>query len=106
VVIASEPLDAQVFEGDKDLGKCPVVLELPIDGEKTLEIRREGFKSQSITVDGSEPTRSIKLEKLSQAAPSRPERPVRGSTRPTQPAPERERKPKPVGGGEIVNPWE
>jgi hypothetical protein len=80
------------------------VLELPIDGEKTVEIRREGYKSVTIKVDSSEPSRSIKLEKLPEAAPSRQARPARGTGRPA--APERDRKPKPAGGGEIVNPWE
>jgi eukaryotic-like serine/threonine-protein kinase len=102
VVLAVEPLDAHVFEGDKDLGKSPVLLELELEATRTLEIRRDGFKSQTIMVDASEARRSIKLEELRAARP--------GSGRPaaTRPStvPDKPKKPKgQIGSGDIVNPW-
>jgi eukaryotic-like serine/threonine-protein kinase len=103
VVVAIEPLDARVFEGDDDLGKSPIVLELAPDATRTLDIRRDGYKSQTITIDASEARRSIKLEEIRTPRP--------GSGRPagarTAPPPEKP-KPKPkgqLGSGDIVNPW-
>jgi eukaryotic-like serine/threonine-protein kinase len=103
IVVAVEPLDAHVFDGDQDLGKSPVLLELELDATRTLEIRRDGYKSQTITIDASESRRSIKLEELKAARPGSGRPP---STRPV-PVPE---KPKTklkgqLGSGDIVNPW-
>ncbi len=109
VMVAVEPIDARVFRGDTDLGASPVMLEVK-EGEKIdVEIRREGFKSRTITIDGTEEKLSAKLEKLPGArgnfrAPPPPAPAVEEKgPRKTAPAPA-PRKPQ-IGGGEIVNPW-
>jgi serine/threonine-protein kinase len=103
VVLAVAPLDAHVFDGKEDLGTSPVLLDLAPDAKKTLEIRREGYKSKTVEVDATQAKRTIKLDELPRAgrpAAGRPSRPP--TTTQDKPKP----KPKPgMGGGEIVNPW-
>jgi hypothetical protein len=106
VVLAVEPLDAQVLHGDNDLGKIPVFVEVK-EGEKvTVSISREGYASQEVELDGSEGRLSIKLEKETKAAPARVRRvPKRPAAKP-KPQPKAAPKKKPsIGGGEIINPW-
>jgi serine/threonine-protein kinase len=104
VVLAVEPLTAHVFQGDKDLGSSPVVVQVP-EGEKVdVEVRQEGYKPQMLSLDGSKQKLSISLEALKQrpAPPARPAAPKPAA------AAEEHKKPRPgaqIGGGEIVNPW-
>jgi eukaryotic-like serine/threonine-protein kinase len=103
VVLAVQPLDAHVFDGDEDLGTSPVVLQVAPESPRTLEIRREGYVTQSIEIDATQPKRSIKLEEQKTAA-VRPTRTTQKAA--PQPAADKPKpKPKPTGGGEIVNPW-
>jgi hypothetical protein len=101
VVLAVQPLDAHVFRGEEDLGVSPVVVEVTGDEKVSVVVRRRGYKDQTITLDASEPKRSVKLaldhsagsgRPAAQAAPAAPPKPVK-------------KKPS-LGGGEIVNPWE
>jgi serine/threonine-protein kinase len=104
VVLAVEPLTAHVFQGDKDLGSSPVVVQVP-EGEKVdVQVRQEGYKPATLTLDGSKQKLSIALEpsKPRYAAPARPGTAAKPAT------PEEHKKPRPgpqIGGGEIVNPW-
>ena len=100
VLFASEPLDSHVFQNGQDLGAPPLTVDVPKGQKITVEVRREGFKPQTLTIDGSEAKMKVKLDKL--AAAPRPA-PVR---RPSEPAP-RPANPAStsIGGGEIVNPW-
>jgi serine/threonine-protein kinase len=104
VVLAVEPLTAHVFQGDKDLGSSPVVVQVP-EGEKVdVEVRQDGYKPQTLSLDGSKQKLSISLEpaKPRHVAPARPAAPKSPA------AGEDHRKPRPgaqIGGGEIVNPW-
>ena len=117
VVLAVEPIDAHAFQGEADLGQSPVFVEVPKDGSVDVEIRREGYQTQSITLDGSEGKRSIKLVKE-----TRPDQatPAKGKLRPKstpagKPGPAKQERPakqkrpatqKPsIGGSEIINPW-
>ena len=114
VVLAVEPIDAHVFRGDQDLGESPVDVEIDEGSKVLLEIRREGFKTRKLTLDGSEARQSVKMERDAQVALKAPvpkARPqpkagapkagqVKGADSKTKP------KPKPaIGGGEIVDPW-
>jgi serine/threonine-protein kinase len=105
VVLAVEPLTAHVFQGDKDLGSSPVVVQVP-EGEKVdVQVRQEGYKPQTLTLDGSKQKLSIALEssKPRYTGPARPAT----AAKPTAPLDEH-KKPRPgsqIGGGEIVNPW-
>jgi serine/threonine-protein kinase len=100
VVLAVQPLDAHVFRGEEDLGASPVVIELA-EGEKAdVTVKRRGYKEKPLTLDGSEPKMSVKLE-LDHAANAAAVKPA------TTPAPTpKPKKKSSIGGGEIVNPWE
>jgi serine/threonine-protein kinase len=103
VALAVEPLDARVYRGGQDLGTSPVVIEVEEGKIVNIEIRRDGYKSRTIKLDGTSPKASVKLERV--AAPARWTR-ARPEKLPGQ-APSQKPKPKPnLGGGEIVNPWE
>ncbi|HEY3494278.1 MAG TPA: protein kinase [Polyangiaceae bacterium] len=52
VALIMFPLDAHAFEGDKDLGMMPVLLELPPGETKTISIVRRGFVTRALRVDG------------------------------------------------------
>jgi serine/threonine-protein kinase len=68
VVLATEPLDALVYLDGKNIGSSPVVVDV-FDGQRAkLEIRRTGYKTKEVTVDGSEGRLSVKLEKASNGA--------------------------------------
>ncbi|HEX3777209.1 MAG TPA: serine/threonine protein kinase, partial [Polyangiaceae bacterium] len=100
VVLATEPIDAHIFRDGADLGQSPVAISVDEGKTVELEIRRDGYKPDSITLDGSKTREVVKLDKLARGAVA-PPRPVKTKTD-TPPA----RKPKPgIGGSEIVNPW-
>lgn len=64
VVLAIEPIDAQVFAGSESLGQSPVVIELGEGEKKEVEIKRDGFRPRSLTVDTSEAKLSVKLVRI------------------------------------------
>jgi serine/threonine-protein kinase len=64
VVLAIEPIDAQVFEGSASLGVSPVVLQLGEGESKEVEIKRDGFRPKKLTVDGAKPKLSVKLARI------------------------------------------
>ena len=97
VVLAIEPLDARVFRGTTDLGQSPVIVSVSPNEGLTLLIKREGYASQTVTLDGTESKRSIKLRRAKKKAPAP------GAAAPkSQPSPARSN----IGGSEIINPWE
>jgi eukaryotic-like serine/threonine-protein kinase len=100
VLFASEPLDSHVFQNGQDLGATPLTVDVPQGQKISVEVRREGYKPQTIALDGSEPKMKVKLEKVAAAprpAPAR--RPNEPSQRPASPSSTS------LGGSEIVNPW-
>jgi serine/threonine-protein kinase len=100
VLFASEPLDSHVFQDGQDLGAPPLSVDVPNGDKVVVEVRREGYKTKTLTLDGSEAKVKIKLEKHAAAprtAPAR--RPPEGASK--TPAPTSTG----LGGGEIVNPW-
>jgi serine/threonine-protein kinase len=105
VMLAAEPIDAHVFNGDTDLGQSPVALSIEPGKPVALEIRREGYKPAQITLDGSNTREVVKLVKIARggAAPAYRPPPPKKADAPVAPAP---KKPKSaIGGSEIVNPW-
>jgi eukaryotic-like serine/threonine-protein kinase len=106
VVIAVEPLDAHVFQEGRDLGSSPVVVQIDEGKSIELDIRRAGFKDEKVKLDGSNPRQSVRLERAAivQPMPKPGLVPARGNkpVTPEKPVP---KKPKVMGGGEIVNPW-
>jgi hypothetical protein len=94
VLFAAEPLDAHVFDSDTDLGSTPINLDVPNGASLKLEVRRPGYRSRTIVVDGSEKRVSVKLAPASDHP--RATRPVgKGKARPKSPD-------RP---SEIINPW-
>jgi serine/threonine-protein kinase len=101
VLFASEPLDSHVFQNGQDLGATPLTVDVPIGQKVQVEVRRDGFKSQTLTLDGTQPKMKVKLEKVAAAPrPAPPRRtPTETAPRPASPSSTG------IGGGEIVNPW-
>lgn len=97
VVVAADPADAHVFQGEEDLGKSPVVVSVG-DESVELTIRKVGYKTKELTLDGSKKVESVSLEKQP--------RTVRPSPSPTQRrSPKPASKPK-LGDDGLVNPWD
>ena len=106
IVIAVEPIDAHVFNGDEDLGTSPVLLNVDVGDTVEVEIRRDGFRTKKLEVDASQLKRSIKLERI----PGVRARPVPKKKKPTKRDPPKEKPPAPqpkptLGDPSIVNPW-
>ncbi len=90
VLFATEPLDAHVFRGDEDLGTPPLTIDV-VEGEPVeVEVRRKGYETKKLVIDGSEERVTIKLEKAVPAKAPRRRAPARNSS---------------LGTSEIVNPW-
>jgi eukaryotic-like serine/threonine-protein kinase len=97
VVLGIEPADAHAFLGDQDLGSNPVLLDVPKGEKITLEVRLKGYHPQTIEVDGSEAKVAVALERASKKRWTPPKK---------APSSAQPKKPKAIGGGEIVNPWD
>src|SRR4030095_9715957 len=63
ITLKVEPIDAHVFYGDKDLGDN--LVKIPIEEGDTIEveIRRDGYATKKITLDGSKEQQSIRLSR-------------------------------------------
>jgi serine/threonine protein kinase len=98
VALAVAPLDAHIFQGDKDLGTSPVVLDAT-DGPIEIKITKTGYIPEVLTVDGSRPRLTVELKK--EKAQLRPAAP-----RPAPAASEkRSVQTKAVRDEGIVDPW-
>ncbi len=53
VVLGVEPPDAHVFRGGEDLGTGPVLVPVQSGSPVELEVRREGYLSESLVLDGT-----------------------------------------------------
>ena len=106
VALGITPSEAHVFQGDKDLGASPVLIEVEEGKILALTVRMDGYKELDFTVDGSKPRESLKLERLPTHGYVAPRvTPKKGGAA----DPKNETKPKKkagMGGGEIVNPWD
>jgi serine/threonine-protein kinase len=105
VAIAVEPIDAEIFRDGASLGTSPVVVQVPEGKLVELNVKRAGYTTQRIVLDGKQPKLMVRLDREKSAAAARPRAAAaHPPAAPTSEAP----KPKPrpqVGGGEIVNPW-
>jgi serine/threonine-protein kinase len=52
VDIVLSPLDAEVWEGERNLGRMPLRVPIAVGAPKHLEVRRPGYANQAVTVDG------------------------------------------------------
>lgn len=103
VVLAVEPIDAHVFRGETDLGQSPVFVDINEGEQAVLEIKRDGFETQTVVLNGSEGRRSIKLTAEVKEPPPVRRAPPRPKPKPTE-RPKATPKPS-IGGSEIINPW-
>jgi len=61
VLFSVEPLDAHVFQGSLDLGASPFLFQVRDGRPLTLEVRREGYRTRRVTLDGRDRRLGIKL---------------------------------------------
>lgn len=103
VAVAAQPIDAEVFRDGTNLGTVPVVVQVPPGQTVTVEVRRAGYVTRTVELDGKDPKAAVKLDpEKSGAARSTPHQ------RTPRPAPEpgsAKQSGGSLGGGEIVNPW-
>jgi serine/threonine-protein kinase len=101
VLLAAVPIDAHVFRNAEDLGQSPVMVAVEEGQSVELEIRRDGYKTGKITLDGSKTREIVKLDKLAHSGAAY--RPASGKKAEASVA---TKKPKStLGGSEIENPW-
>jgi serine/threonine protein kinase len=104
VALAVEPIDAHVFRDGTDLGQSPVMIAVEDGKTVDLDIDRDGYTPQKVTLDGTKTREIVKLVKAPHAGGAAVYRPP-PAKKPdaASPAP---KKPKTgIGGSEIVNPW-
>ena len=100
VLIATEPVAAQIFKGSESLGMSPVSVTVAEGQSVELSIKAQGFKDSRVIVDGSESSQSIKLDPM---APVRGAKPAKAATT-SKTSPASGKRPS-LGGGELVDPW-
>jgi len=101
VLLAAVPIDAHVYRNTEDLGQSPVMVAVQEGQSVELEIRRSGYKTDKITLDGSKTREVVTLDKLTRAgAVYRPP-----ATKKAEPSVVAKRPKSAIGGSEIVNPW-
>lgn len=64
VALVLSPVDARVFRGKSDLGPMPLSIRLRSGQRMELEVRRPGYRTKTISIDGSEPRKVVELEPI------------------------------------------
>jgi serine/threonine-protein kinase len=105
VLFASEPLDAHVFQNGQDLGATPVTIEVPVGTKVTVEVKREGYKPQYVTLDGAQLKVKTMLARLAGGGRRPAGHPAGAEPAGAPKSPPAQSPPPSLGGGEIVNPW-
>ncbi len=97
ILLGVEPRDAKLLRAGKDLGTQPVALTMAA-GDPPIEIQvsRQGYVTQTLKIDGTEPKPFIKLAPVSTGAKPPVVKPAGGATPPT---------PKPGGVDEFKDPF-
>jgi serine/threonine-protein kinase len=80
VLVSVTPPDATMTRDGKDLGGTPVALHLGEGESATLVFTRKGFKTKSVTIDGSDSKVAVALEGIFGPPPKGP--PGGGTTKP------------------------
>jgi tRNA A-37 threonylcarbamoyl transferase component Bud32 len=101
VIVATEPVAAEISKDGQSLGRSPLAVPVPQGQKVELTLKADGFVEQAVTLDSSEASKTIRLERV--PARSRPQKaPAAGTPKPgSKPAPKRPS----LGGGEIIDPW-
>ncbi len=101
VIVATEPVAAEIWKEGQSLGRSPLAVPVP-DGEKIeLTLKADGFVEQAVTVESSETSKTIRLERM--PVRGRPQKGPAAST--SKPGPKPAPKRPTLGGGEIIDPW-
>lgn len=106
VMVVADPIDADVFIGDKKHGVAPITVPVPKGGKVTITVRAPGYVDETFELDGTQKRKDIIL-KAKGSRPAGTSKPPTTASPPTTTKPPTTSKPPPttVGGGEIVNPW-
>jgi serine/threonine-protein kinase len=67
VALVLSPIDAHVFDGAQDLGAMPISIQLNKGEVATLQVKRDGFVSQKVTIDGTLSKLIVELEPIAGA---------------------------------------
>jgi serine/threonine-protein kinase len=101
VIVATEPVAAEIFKGTESLGTSPVSVQVPEGQSVELAVKAEGFKDTHVVLDGKDPSQTIKLEHVPPR--NKPQKTAAAAT--TKPAAPAKPKHTTLGGGEIIDPW-
>jgi serine/threonine-protein kinase len=87
VLVSVEPMDAKVVRDGADLGALPIALKMKAGEKASLVITRGGYRTQTVTVDGSQARVVLKMERAGGGSGGRgkPAEP-KGATPPPPPA--------------------
>jgi serine/threonine-protein kinase len=71
VAVIVSPIDAEVREGDQNLGVMPVTLRLKEGEKKLIRVMREGYFQRNVDIDGSRARIVVRLVPVPGATPRR-----------------------------------
>jgi eukaryotic-like serine/threonine-protein kinase len=114
VELVLEPSTARAYAGERELGTSPVRLELARGEVIDVSVRAEGYRAESVILDGTAAARQVRLEREVEPSPPRA-RTVETST-PRASGAQSRKKPRPAAGrrqparpakmaSEFVDPW-
>ena len=101
VLLAAVPIDAHVFRNTEDLGQSPVMVAVEEGQSVELEIRREGYKTDKITLDGTKTREVVKLDKVARAGAAY--RPT--ASKKAEPSGPPKKSKSGISGVDPVDPW-
>jgi eukaryotic-like serine/threonine-protein kinase len=107
VLLGVAPTTAHVFLGDRDLGRSPVSIDVPRGSLVSVEVRNPGYETEQLTLDGSEPRKSVELlskNKKKKRAKSR--RHASGAGPVSETGQRQPQTPAEIGGQLFVEPWQ
>jgi serine/threonine-protein kinase len=103
VAVAAEPFDAEVWKGDQNLGTSPVIVDVPEGVPVAIEIRKPGYLTKKLILDGREKKLTVRLDHERGAYV--PVTRAKAGHLAASPEPAKSKSKPASGGGEIVNPW-
>lgn len=110
VMVVAEPIDAEIYIGDKKHGVAPSMISVPEGETVEITVKSPGYTDQTIKLDGSQKRHDVILRPKGGRPSSKTGSPSTGKPPTTKPPttsrpPTTSKPPTNVGGGEIVNPW-
>lgn len=99
VQVTLDPPDAHIFLDGQDMGNSPTKFTITEGTKLEIEVRRQGYFSQTVVLDAANPAPVIQL-KRDFKQPLRP-LPKNSGVKPPVPVPQ----PRPSGTGGVINPF-